>query len=147
MRQTCLLAAASLLSLGACSKTDGDKQSDPTAGQETVVVQNETVPDAGDSPTGQADRFANWAGKWTGPEGMYVDIKSLGNGKFELEMQHDLGPRGNYEAQAVEHGIEFRRNGAMHTLTRTDGDGTGMKWLAGKKECLMVKEGEGYCRD
>ena len=29
----------------------------------------------------------------------------------------------------------------------TDGDATGMKWLAGKARCLTVRVGEGYCRD
>ena len=29
----------------------------------------------------------------------------------------------------------------------TDGDATGLKYLAGKKDCLTVEPGEGYCRD
>lgn len=138
MRHHLLLATAALLSLGACNKTE---TTEPASTKNVEVAKSETV-----SPA-EGGRFADWAGRWIGPEGTYVDIKSLGDGRFELEMQSDLDAKGTYEAQGVEHGIEFRRDGAMHTLTRTDGDGTGMKWLAGKKECLMVKEGEGYCRD
>ena len=44
--------------------------------------------------------------------------------------------------------ISFERNGKTETIRATDGDGTGMKWLAGKKDCLVItKESEGYCRD
>jgi hypothetical protein len=93
------------------------------------------------------NRFAGWAGKWIGPEGMYVDIKPSGNGQFELEMQSDLDTKGTYTGNAEEHGIRFTRNGDGLLLYRTNGDETGLKYLAGKKECLMVKSGEGYCRD
>jgi hypothetical protein len=33
------------------------------------------------------------------------------------------------------------------TRTGTDGDGTGMKWLADREDCLVVTAGsEGFCR-
>ena len=33
------------------------------------------------------------------------------------------------------------------TIIATSGKGTGMKWLADKHDCLVIKPGEGYCRD
>ena len=33
------------------------------------------------------------------------------------------------------------------TITATDGEATGMKWLLDKQNCLTVRSGEGYCRD
>jgi hypothetical protein len=35
----------------------------------------------------------------------------------------------------------------LETLEARNGDETGMKWLAGKTDCLTVKPGEGYCLD
>jgi hypothetical protein len=43
--------------------------------------------------------------------------------------------------------IEFRRDGVTESIEATNGDATGMKWLAGKTSCLTIKLGEGYCRD
>ena len=43
--------------------------------------------------------------------------------------------------------LEFERDGVQETVRAGDGDATGMKWLAGRKDCLVVKAGEGYCRD
>jgi len=43
--------------------------------------------------------------------------------------------------------VEFERDGIKESLRPTDGNTTGMKWLAGKADCLTVKTGEGYCRD
>jgi hypothetical protein len=48
---------------------------------------------------------------------------------------------------AAPDGIAFRRDGTNEQLIATDGDATGMKWLAGKNDCLTIKFGEGYCRD
>ena len=44
-------------------------------------------------------------------------------------------------------GIAFTRPDGKQLLRASDGDATGLKWLAGKKDCLKVKDGEGYCRD
>jgi hypothetical protein len=38
-------------------------------------------------------------------------------------------------------------DGVRESLRATDGAGTGMKWLAGKTTCLVVRPGEGFCRD
>ena len=147
MRHPVLFSSAiAMLTLSACNKTEPEKSGDPTGAADTVVVPQEGAPAAATDAKGEPARFADWAGKWIGPEGMYVIIKPTAEKKFALEMQSDLDTLGNYEGLAVEHGIEFKRGSETLTLTRTDGDGTGMKWLAGKKECLVVKEGEGYCR-
>jgi len=43
--------------------------------------------------------------------------------------------------------IAFERDGAKESVHASDGNATGMKWLAGKSNCLTVRAGEGYCRD
>ena len=43
--------------------------------------------------------------------------------------------------------IAFERGGIKETIRAGSGADTGMKWLSEKKDCLVVKPGEGYCRD
>lgn len=86
-----------------------------------------------------------WLGRWYGPEGTYLDIAGK-NGAYEITVKDLDGPR-TFAASAAASGIEFRRDGTNETLKATDGDATGMKWLAGKQDCLTIKRGEGFCRD
>lgn len=71
---------------------------------------------------------------------------SGGQGRYDITIQNLDGPRSFTGRAAGEH-IEFERNGQRETLRATDGQATGMKWLADKKDCLSVRPGEGYCRD
>src|SRR3546814_745010 len=110
---------------------------------ETVPVEGAEATDPATAP----HRFASWAGKWTGVEGMYATITPTEPGKYKLEMQSDLDTKGTYDGQDSEHGIQFKRGTEQLSLHRGNGDETGLKYLAGKQECLIVKTGEGYCRD
>jgi hypothetical protein len=89
----------------------------------------------------QADE---WLGRWTGPEGTYLDIGG-GGGRYELTIADLDGPR-RFEGAAEGASIVFERAGVRETLRSTDGAGTGMKWLAEKLNCLVVAAGEGFCR-
>lgn len=90
-----------------------------------------------------------FAGLYTGPEGTYLAIEELDDGTFYLEMRWGLDENmlGNFDGAPVEAGIQFSRGGEKLVLKPVSGDATGMKWLAGKSNCLMVQEGEGYCKD
>lgn len=146
-----LSGAAALVLLSACGKADAPAPA-PT---ETTEVVDETMPPADDAtatdpeadPATAPHRFASWAGKWIGVEGMFVTITPGEPGKYKLEMQSDLDTKGSYDGSDSEHGIKFQRGGEQLSLRRGNGDETGLKYLAGKKECLIVKDGEGYCRD
>lgn len=87
-----------------------------------------------------------WAGRWIGVEGTFVDITRTSPGSYSLEMQSDLDTRGKYAGQDAESGIAFTRGNEEFLLRAATGDETGLKYLAGKQDCLMVKPGEGYCR-
>lgn len=140
MRHRILVAAlvsASLLS--AC------KQAEQTPAAETTTPAPTTTKPAETTPA--SVYVAAWAGKWTGPEGMYTTITLGADGKVSLEMQSDLDTKGTYEGTATADGISFKRAEETLLLKKATGDETGLKWLAGKKDCLMVKSGEGYCRD
>ena len=143
-----LTSAMALVLLAGCEKAEAPAPTDTPTTTEEVPV--ETVPAEGAEATDPATaphRFADWAGKWTGVEGMYATITPTEPGKYKLEMQSDLDTKGTYDGKDSEHGIKFKRGSEELSLRRGSGDETGLKYLAGKKECLIVKEGEGYCRD
>ncbi|MGN6691376.1 MAG: hypothetical protein ACTHJU_10590 [Sphingopyxis sp.] len=153
MRKSVILAGAAMLAvLAGCEKAEAPAPADNKTTTEEVPV--ETVPtetaatdEAAMDPATAPHRFASWAGKWTGVEGMYVTITTAAPEKYKLEMQSDLDTKGTYEGWDSEHGIKFKRGGQELSLHRGNGDDTGLKYLAGKKDCLIVKDGEGYCRD
>ena len=137
MRRAMLISAAiSVLILGACQKANKAPAAEPT---ESVTAPENAIVETMD--------VAAWAGKWTGPEGLYVNITPGDNGKIMLEMQSDLDTKGSYEGTTTAEGIAFKRGEETLTLRQATGDETGLKYLAGKIDCLMVKSGEGYCRD
>ena len=143
-----LTSAMALVLLTGCEKAEAPAPTDTPTTTEEVPV--ETVPAEGAEATDPATaphRVADWAGKWTGVEGMYAKITPTDPGKYKLEMQSDLDTKGTYDGEDSEHGIKFKRGSEELSLRRGSGDETGLKYLAGKKECLIVKEGEGYCRD
>jgi len=84
-------------------------------------------------------------GRWHGPEGTYLNI-SRNADNYEISIANLDGPR-VFIGQAIPDGIRFVRDGQEATITRTHGDGTGMKWLAGKSNCLVIVKGEGFCQD
>lgn len=89
-----------------------------------------------------------WVGRWKGVEGTYLTIaKGSAAGKYQLEMQYTLDDKGKFDGLGTSEGIAFERPDGKQVLRAATGDETGLKWLAGKKDCLKVKDGEGYCRD
>jgi hypothetical protein len=139
--------AAALILLAGCEKAEAPAPAETTTTEvpDETPAPAETVEAA--DPATAPHRFASWAGKWTGVEGMYATITTAAPGQYKLEMQSDLDTKGTYDGSDSEHGIKFKRGDEELSLRRGSGDETGLKYLAGKKECLIVKEGEGYCRD
>lgn len=85
-------------------------------------------------------------GKWTGVEGTFLEV-SKDDGAYKVTIQDLDGPR-TFDAVASEDGgLKIERDGTYETITMGDGQDTGMKWLADKVDCLVVKPGEGFCRD
>ena len=86
-----------------------------------------------------------WVGRWNGPEGTYLEIAGAG-GVYEITVK-DLDAARTFRGNAAGDRILFLRGGTTESLRATNGDETGMKWLAGKANCLTIKSGEGFCRD
>ncbi|MBJ7439870.1 MAG: hypothetical protein JHD35_12695 [Sphingopyxis sp.] len=147
MQKSVILAgAAALVLLTGCEKAEAPA---PAETATTEVPVETTAPEGAEAtdPAAAAHRHAAWAGKWTGVEGMYVTITAAEPGKYKLEMQSDLDTKGTYDGSDSDGGITFTRGAETLTLAASTGDATGLKYLAGKKDCLKVKDGEGYCRD
>ena len=134
-----------------CDQPQTDQDEPTASGQAQPVKPADTAGrdgDAADLPaqTASQHQYASWAGKWTGVEGMYAIITPTVPGQYRLEMQSDLDTLGTYDGRDSETGIAFSRGGKQMVLHQADGDATGLKYLAGKQNCLMTQSGEGYCR-
>lgn len=92
----------------------------------------------------------DWVGKWTGPEGLFLDIQPSPDGKpghYALTNKDNLDRQGDYAGIAEGTTIRFVRDGKDLAIRPGNGDETGFKYLAGKNDCLIVVKGqEGYCR-
>ncbi|KAA6169210.1 lipoprotein [Pseudomonas veronii] len=137
MKKTLFLLCAVAL-LAACNQeAKVAPKPAPASVQATLVPQT--------PPTDQ------WVGKWIGVEGLNLTIAkddSIGRGHYVLTMQYglDAGDSGTFKGEAADGGIAFTRPDGPQLLRAGDGEATGLKWLADKKDCLIVATGEGYCR-
>ena len=156
MKQIAPLVLALALSLAACNGAPPSTTANSmtSAGATEPAADNIAVPTATPTPAAApaptalpatAHTVRDYAGRWIGVEGTYLNVTPTGPSTASLEMQYDLDNKGTYPASVTTEGLRFTRNG--ETLLRpSDGDATGLKWLAGKRDCLTVKSGEGYCR-
>lgn len=88
-----------------------------------------------------------WIGKWVGVEGLALEIAPGPEaGQYALKVTL-LDGTDNYVGTAEGETIRFTRDGKAETIREARGDKTGLKYLAGKTNCLMIKTGEGFCRD
>lgn len=156
MRALLILAPLVLAGCNTADKAaDATANATETAGNAAVAVGGsianavkEGAADLKKEATGKAVDRDDWIGRWKGVEGTYLVVaKGTDPGTYKLEMQYTLDDKGSFAGRGSSEGISFERPDGKQTLHPSDGDATGLKWLAGKKDCLTVKSGEGYCRD
>ncbi|WP_341781711.1 hypothetical protein [Ectopseudomonas mendocina] len=97
------------------------------------------------APAPDPAQTEQWLGRWNGPEGTYLEITGT-PADYRLTIADLDGPR-RFVGRAQGAKIVFVRDGVVEMLSASDGEATGMKWLADKRDCLTVRRGEGYCRD
>ena len=124
-------------------EVNGVEEVMPSEGEEMADADNASEPGAVPSSFVEAD----YIGRWIGVEGMYLTVAAKPGGGVTMDMQWDLDNKGKFDGSVTAEGLRFMRGGVAETAVPTDGDATGLKYLAGKKDCLTVKSGEGYCRD
>lgn len=92
----------------------------------------------------------SWIGRWTGPEGLFLDIARAPGGdagRYAIVNKDRLDRQADYSGVADGATIRFVRDGEDITLRPGKGADTGFKWLADKTDCLIAVPGqEGYCR-
>jgi len=121
----------------ACGSRDHSSPS-PSADQTATPAAVSATP----TPSNVTDQ---WPGKWIGPEGTLLVLSKNGD-KYSVMIQSLDGPA-TYEGVSNGDRIDFRRNGQKESIHAGNGRETGMKWLLDKKNCLIIKTGEGFCRD
>ena len=130
-----LLCAAALLSLAAC-------QSPP---EPAAAAPASEAPKPLPSPLVNTEPNTAWLGKWTGPEGTSLTLAQNG-ARVAVTIVNLDGPS-TYDGVWADGQVVFARGGMGELIRAGNGVDTGMKWLAEKRNCLVVREGEGYCRD
>ena len=153
MTRILILAAPYALAacaLTACSRETPEEMRNAAAPTANAPSAAATAGPAGDGSTFTGlpkEKAPDYVGRYVGVEGMYLNIKHAATpGRYRMEMQWDLDHKGEFRGEQVGDAIVFERNGVRETLRPTNGDATGLKYLAGKTDCLTVKPGEGYCK-
>ena len=113
----------------------GDNKPVATEAERTSAIQNGSTPTA-----------AKYLGKWDGADGAYVIVDAKKGDDVALDMRWDGDKIGAFDGTVTPRGISFIRAGKPLTLTPTTGGATGVDALSGKQDCLMVTQGEAYCR-
>src|SRR5258706_10388992 len=114
------------------------------AGSSSIATTN--PPPKSTAALSAANNIADqWLGKWIGPEGTYL-VLSKNAEKYVVEI-HSLDGPATYDGISAGDRIEFRRNGKAESIRAGNGHDTGMKWLLDKQNCLIIRTGEGFCRD
>jgi len=141
--------AAALLLAGCGKAPDANNAAVATNSEEMdvedVPANEDPVPGA-DADLAEALPTDAWIGKWTGVEGLFLDIaKTETPGSYKLTVGL-MDATNDYAGTASGETITFLRGGVKETIRPATGDETGLKWLAGKPNCLMIKQAEGFCR-
>ncbi len=97
------------------------------------------------APAAPSAKLTALEGKWPGVEGAYLNVTKKGD-KYSIEIKN-LDKAETFDGSAKGDAIEFMRKGKTETIKAATAEETGMKWLAGQKNCVVITKGsEGYCR-
>jgi hypothetical protein len=126
------LAVGAVLALAACQ---------PAPAKTDDAAQTSAVDAKKPAPATDA-----WLGEWVGVEGTMLKIDvGAAPGVYAITETTLDGPVA-FTGTADGDVIRFERAGAAETIRAGTGEDTGLKYLAGKTNCLVIKSGEGFCR-
>jgi hypothetical protein len=148
MRHPFLVSIAALALISACARGQKAEFPDNAAAGEALAVEAVEEQTAAQTNIVEAPLPTDaWVGRWIGVEGLVLDIQKAGErGKYMLGVTLLDGTK-SYEGTADGELIRFVRDGRRETVRAATGDETGLKWLAGKRNCLIIQQAEGFCRD
>ncbi len=147
-----ILFAAIAGVLAACQPTEPVKNAPDNAPSPTAPSSPAAVPAVSPgasvdpkAPVAPAGKVASLEGLWPGVEGTSLNVVKNGE-KYKIEIKN-LDKTETFEGIAKGDTIEFKRKDKMETIKAATAEETGMKWLAGEKNCVVITKGsEGYCR-
>ena len=160
--QSLVLPVAAMAMIAGCSSPGGSATTEPADARSPQAAASAATPPGGSGQAlpppqttdGEPQSVAaqdpadneRYAGRWIGVEGTFMNVTPRGDGRFDIEMQYDLDHRAKVVGYSTGDGLAIPRGGELLVARPSNGDATGLKWLAGKTDCLTVKPGEGYCR-
>ncbi len=96
--------------------------------------------------TAPATKLAALEGVWPGVEGTSLTVTKTGD-KYKIAITGLDKKTESFEGEAKGDTIEFKRKDKVETIKAATAEETGMKWLQGEKNCVVINKGtEGYCR-
>jgi hypothetical protein len=130
---------AALLLIAACAKP---------APENAVVASNVADPDITEvaDESGGPTPVADWNGKWVGVEGLVLVVAPGSTPETRKLKVTLMDGTNDYVGTVKGDTIAFVRDGKTETIHAGTGEETGLKYLAGKDDCLIIKSGEGFCR-
>jgi hypothetical protein len=142
-----LTTLSAVVLLSACSpKPDSDEVAASQASESAAM--SITAAEAASQAVAEAMTSVDatgYVGKWTGPEGTSLTITPAGS-EYEVVITNLDGPR-TFTGTLEGDGVHITRDATPLVIHKGDGQATGMKWLADKKDCLVVAANEGFCKD
>lgn len=149
LSRTPLAIITGTLLLAGCSPEAVTDNLSDNANNAAAPVNETAIMEDGDSMAASSGAALTdgWAGRWTGPEGLFLDITPAAPGQYRLTIKADLDSQGEYVGAGQGDTIRFERGGVTETIRAGTGAETGFKYLADKTSCLIVQpDKEGYCR-
>lgn len=93
-----------------------------------------------------SNKIAALEGIWPGVEGTSLTVTKNGE-KYKVEIKGLDKKVESFEGTAKGDTIEFKRKDKVETIKSATAEETGMKWLQGEKNCVVITKGsEGYCK-
>jgi hypothetical protein len=135
-----LMIAAVVCLLAACNETPPQKN---------VAAPEPAAPVTTVAPAPMAVGTGAWIGDWIGVEGNTLKIEATATqGEYAITEGTLDGPR-TYSGKAAEgETIVFTdKDQKTRSIRAGTGEDTGLKYLAGKTNCLWIETGRGFCRD
>lgn len=151
MRRSLIIASflvAAVAVLAACTPAEPVKPitTVPVASPTTAPVASSTGSPAVKDDKAVAGKADSLVGQWPGVEGTFLKVEKKGE-KFDIEIKNLDGSK-KFEGTAKGPVIEFTRGAKTETIRAATAEETGMKWLSGKKDCVVITKGsEGYCKN
>lgn len=145
------LIVSGVAALGACTTTEPAKPTTNVPAASPITAPSQapaTNPTSSPATDGKvtASKIDALVGQWPGVEGTSLKVEKKGE-KYEIEIKNLDGSK-KFEGTAKGDVIEFSRNGKTETIKAATAEETGMKWLKGEKNCVVITKGsEGYCKN